>query len=59
MRVVQYCRPDSGRIAFSIGKPEVQRCRGLLMKAIYRTRTDSDGKVHVLFVGDFEKVNLC
>ena len=29
------------------------------MKAIYRTRIDSDGKVHVLFVGDLEKVNLC
>ena len=29
------------------------------MKAIYRTRTDSDGKVHVLFVGDLEKVKLC
>ena len=29
------------------------------MEVIYRTRTDSDGKVHVLFVEDFEKVNLC
>ena len=59
-RVVQYCRPDSSRIPFSsIGKPEMQMCRGLLMKAIYRRRTDSDGKVHVLFVGDLQKVNLC
>ena len=28
------------------------------MEVIHRTRTDFDGKVHVLFVRDFEKVNL-
>ena len=45
LRVVQYCRPDSSRFPFpSIGKPEVQMCKGLLMEVIHRTRTDSDGK---------------
>ena len=55
-RVVQYCRPDSSRFPFpSVGKPEVQMCKGLVMEVIHRTRTDSDGKVYVLFVRHLEK----
>ena len=59
-RVVQYCRPESGRILLlSIGKPEVSWCKVLPSVWMHWTRIDSDGKVHFLFVRDLEKFCSC
>ena len=60
LRVVQYCRPDSSPITLpQIGKPEVQMCKGILIKVIHWTQTESDGKVHVLLVRYLKQFHPC